>query len=71
MTRPTPSLDSRDLFLYWWPVTARIFGAAIALWEIVLSAPPDPGALAFAGGLLVAPIVFDAQRKRNDRKESP
>jgi hypothetical protein len=60
--------DRRDLFLYWWPVTARIAGVLLAMHQALLESVERPSILAFAGALIVAPNIFDQQAKRNNRR---
>jgi predicted cobalt transporter CbtA len=66
---PAPTPDRRDLFLYWWPVTARLAGLGIALYEMLGEKVDRPSLLAFAGALIVAPNIFAEQAKRNRRRE--
>lgn len=63
-------MDRRDLFLYWWPVTARIVGVVLAGMEMTLLLPPDTNVLGFAGTLIIAPYVAGIQAARNDRRQS-
>lgn len=61
-------MDHRDLFLYWWPVTSRLLGVTIALYEMAVENIDRPSILALAGSLLVLPNIADAQRKRNEKR---
>jgi len=66
--RPTPRRDKRDLFLYWWPVTARLAGLAGAFlfggYAVLAHSSPDAGVLAFCGALILVPAL--APRKGDD-----
>jgi hypothetical protein len=72
MTLPTlPTLSGPTVLKAlerWWPITARLTGLGIGLFEAaagVLGHPVSAPVLAFAGGLLMAPSVSSAQGKRN------
>jgi hypothetical protein len=64
---------TRDDWLYWWPVLARVtgilgaFGQAIA--TTVFHTQTDPGFIAFCGTLIIAPAVFEGQDSRNRRRQ--
>lgn len=51
-------MDGRDRFLYWWPVTARLVGVGIVVYEMAFAHAPDAQVLAVAGGLMIAPNIF-------------
>lgn len=54
--------------MYWWPVTARLAGLTIVGYEMLWERIDRPSILAFAGALIVAPNIFDGQRKRNEKR---
>lgn len=59
-------MDRRNVLLYWWPAVARYAGGAIGAYGVLIASSADKSAvLAFAGALIVAPNIADAQRKRN------
>lgn len=60
-------MDRRNTFLYWWPVTARVLGMGFGLYEM-LTGINDPAVLGFAGGLVIAPVITDHQRRRNSKR---
>lgn len=61
-------MDLRDRFLYWWPVTARVAGLLIGFYEMAVKKVSDPSMLGFAGALVIAPVVVDAQKRRNRKR---
>lgn len=65
MTQPVLEMDRRDTALYWWPVIARVSALLIGFYEAAFDSLDKPSVMAFAGALILAPVVTDAQRKRN------
>jgi hypothetical protein len=69
---PDDPEGQREIFLYWWPVLARLVGIIGAFIEagyaIATHQPADAGFLVFCGTLIVAPIIFDQQDRRNRRR---
>jgi hypothetical protein len=63
----------RDVLLFWWPVVARYGGFLGAFgfgsYAAVTHTAPDAGILAFCGSLVLAPIIFGSQDRRNDRRD--
>lgn len=56
----------------WWPIAARLTGAAIGISQAVgyfLGYRVDPGLMMFAGGLVVAPNIAGTQRRRNQGRD--
>jgi hypothetical protein len=55
---------SRDAFLYWWPVVARLSGVlgafGQAAYAVVSHQAADVAFLGFCGALIAAPTIFPA-----------
>jgi hypothetical protein len=66
-------VPSREAFLHWWPVAARIIGLvgglAAGAYAIITGNRADPAFLSWCAGLLlVAPAVADGWAQRAPRE---
>jgi hypothetical protein len=59
---------SRDTFLFWWPVVARLAGMiggfSEAGYALIHHQGADVGFLGFCGALIVAPAIFTVDDKK-------
>jgi membrane associated rhomboid family serine protease len=66
---------SRDAFLYWWPVLARLAGVlgafGQAAYAVVSHQAADVAFLGFCGALIAAPTIFPADPlpRKGDARE--
>lgn len=64
---------SRDDFLYWWPVIARVCGIAGAFvqagYSVATQQSADVAFLGFCGALIAAPAIFPAEETIRGRKD--